>query len=64
MKFLFKYLNYIDVFSFILVIKLLKNIDLNKHIIKLVEGKQPLYIPIYGLVPRKLKTLKTYIKTY
>ena len=35
----------------------------NKHAIKLKEGKQPPYGPIYSLAPVKLETLKTYIET-
>ena len=36
----------------------------NKYTIKLEEGKQPPYGPIYSLEPVELKTLKTYIVTY
>ena len=36
---------------------------INKHAIKLEDGKQPLYMPIYSLGPVELKTWKTYIKT-
>ena len=35
----------------------------NKHAIKLEEGKQPPYGPIYSLGPIELKTVKTYIET-
>ena len=35
----------------------------NEHAIKLEEGKQPPYMPIYSLGPVELKTLKTYIET-
>ena len=38
--------------------------NLNKHTIKLEGDKQLFYRPIYSLGPIKLKTLKTYIKTY
>ena len=34
---------------------------MNEHAIKLEEGKQPLFGPIYSLGPVKLETLKTYI---
>lgn len=46
------------------MIKPFKNIDSNKHAIKLVDGKQPHYGPIYTLSPIELETLKTYIKTH
>ena len=58
-----KYINYADVFSFDLAMKLLKNTGINKHAIKLQKDKQSLYRLIYKLGPIKLKTLKIYIKT-
>ena len=39
------------------------NIRKNEYAIKLEEGKQPLFEPIYNLEPVELETLKTYIKT-
>ena len=36
---------------------------MNEHAIKLEEGKQLSFRPIYSLGPVELKTLKTYIKT-
>ena len=36
---------------------------MNEHTIKLEEGKQPLFGPIYSLGLVELETLKTYIKT-
>lgn len=42
-EFLAKYTDYIDIFSLDLIIELLKNVDINKYIIKLVEEKQPPY---------------------
>lgn len=42
--------------------ELLKNININKHTIKLVEDKQLPYGPIYNLRLMKLEILKTYIK--
>ena len=36
---------------------------MNEHAIKLKEGKQPLFVPIYSLGPVALETLKTYIET-
>ena len=43
--------------------ELSKNTSINKHGIKLVEGKQPLYRLTYSLRTVELETLKTYIKT-
>ncbi len=37
---------------------------MNEHTIKLIEGKQPPYRPIYALSPVELETLKTYIETH
>ncbi len=37
---------------------------MNEHTIKLIEGKQPPYGPIYALSSVELETFKTYIKTY
>ena len=36
---------------------------MNEHAIKLEEGKQPFFGPIYSLEPVELETLKIYIKT-
>lgn len=58
-----KYFDYINLFSFDLAIELPKNMGINEHTIKLINGKQPFYRPIYVLRPVKLETLKTYIKT-
>ena len=44
--------------------ELSKNTNMNKYTIKLIEGKQPLYGPIYALSLMKLTTLKAYIKIY
>ena len=57
-----KYLDYTDVFSLNSVIVLFKHIDINDHLINLIDDKQQFYSPIYSLEPIKLKTLKTYIK--
>ena len=43
--------------------KLPENTDINEHIIKFGEGKQPPYGPIFSLKPVELETLKTYITT-
>ena len=37
--------------------------EMNQHAIKLQEGQQPPYGPIYSLGPVELETLKTYIET-
>lgn len=63
-KVLAKYADYVNIFSFDLVIKLLENTDINKLSIKLVEDKQPFYGPINVLSLVKLEILKTYIRTY
>lgn len=47
-----------------LIIEFLKNTSINKDVIKLVEGKQPPYRPIYAFNMVELETLKVYIKTY
>lgn len=59
-----KYLDYTDNFSFNFIIKQLKNIIINKYIIKLVKDKLLFYRLIYSLRLVKLETLKTYIKIY
>ena len=55
---------YADVFSLDLAIELCENTDINKYVIKLVEGKQPSYSPIFSLGPMELERLKAYIETY
>ena len=40
-----------------------EHIGMNDHFIKLEEGKQPLFRPIYSLGPVELETLKMYIET-
>ncbi len=37
---------------------------MNKHVIELIDGKQPPYGPIYTLSPVGLEKLKTYIETH
>ncbi len=41
-----------------------ENTNMNEYVIKLVEGKQPPYGPIYSLGQVELETLKTYIETH
>ena len=58
-----EYLDFADIFSLDLAIKLPKHTEINTHTIDLEEGKQPLYGPIYSLELVELETLKTYIET-
>ena len=58
-----KYIEFTDVFSPNLASKLSEYTGINDHTIKLVNGQQPPYGPIYNLGPIELKTLKAYIKT-
>ena len=58
-----EYSNYSNVFSAENVAELPENTRINEHVIKLEEGKQPLFGPIFSLGQLELKTLKTYIKT-
>ena len=58
-----KYSNYSNVFSAENAAKLPENTGMNEHTIKLEEGKQPLFRPIYSLRSVELETLKIYIKT-
>ena len=61
-KFLVEYSNYSDVFLVENATELSENNGINEHAIKLEEGKQPLFGPIYSLEPKDLETLKTYIE--
>ena len=58
-----EYSDFSDVFSEEKVLVLPKLTELNQHAIKLQDGKQPPYGPIYSLGPVELETLKTYIET-
>lgn len=58
-KILAQYAGYADVFSFVLTIELLENTSIDEHAIKLVEGKQPPYRPIYALSLVEVETLQT-----
>ena len=44
------------------VVELLKNTEINEHTIKLKEGEQSLFEPIYSLGLVELEILKIYIK--
>ena len=58
-----EYSDYSDVFSVENAAELRENTGINKHAIKLEEGKQPLFGLIYSLEPVELETLKIYIET-
>ena len=58
-----EYLDFANVFSKKSAEMLPKRTKINKHAIKLKDGKQPSYRPIYSLGSVELETLKTYIKT-
>ena len=60
---LIEYSDYSNIFLAENTAKLPKNIGINQHAIKLKEGKESSFGPIYSLGPIELKTLKTYIKT-
>lgn len=63
-KILFKYVDFPNVFSLNLVIKLLRNTGIDKHAMELVNCKQPSYRPICAFSLLELETLKTYIENY
>ena len=58
-----KYADFANIFLKKLAEVLPEQTNINKHAIKLIDGKKPLYRPIYSLGPVELKTLKNYIKT-
>ena len=58
-----EYSDYSNVFSAENAAELLETTGMNEHAIKLEEGKQPPFGPIYSLRLVELETLKTYIKT-
>ena len=57
-----KYLDFADVFFPDLASELPEHTGINDYAIKLVDGQQPPYGPIYSLRPVELETLKTYIE--
>lgn len=59
-----KYINFTNIFSSKLAIKLLKYIGINDHTIELINNKQSFYGPNYSLGPVNLEILKTYIKNH
>ena len=59
-----KYLDYANVFFEKLAVVLSEHTEINTHAIKLEEGKQPPYRPIYSLGLVELEILKTYLKTH
>ena len=58
-----KYSDFADIFSLDLAFVLPEHTGINDHAIKLVNGQQPPYGPIYSLGPVELETLKAYIET-
>ena len=58
-----EYSDYSNVFLAENAAKLSENTGINEHAIKLEEGKQPPFEPIYSLGLVELETLKTYIET-
>ena len=56
-------IQYSNFASLNLASKLSKHTKINDHAIKLVDGQQPPYRPIYSLGLVKLETLKAYIET-
>ena len=60
---LIEYSDYSNIFLTEYIAELPENNGMNEHAIKLKEGKQPPFGPIYSLKPVELETLKTYIKT-
>ena len=57
-----KYSDYCDVFLAKNVAEFSENIEINKYTIKLKEGKQPPYGPIYSLELIEFEIFKTYIE--
>ena len=57
-----EYSNYNNIFLIENTAKFLKNIKINKRVIKLEESKQPFFGFIYSLKLIKLEILKIYIK--
>ena len=58
-----EYSDFANVFSPDLASKLFKHTKINDYAIKLVNGQQPPYGPIYSRGPIELKILKAYIET-
>ena len=58
-----EYVNFADMFSEESAYLFLEQTGVNEHALKLEDGKQPPYGPIYSLGVVELKTLKTYIET-
>ena len=58
-----KYSDFADVFSPDLASELPEHTRINDHAMKLVDGQQPPYGPIYSLELVELETLKAYIET-
>ena len=57
-----EYSDYNNIFLAENIAELPENTGINEHAIKLEQGKQPPFGPIYSLGPVELETLKTYIE--
>ena len=62
-KLLAEYLDFTDIFSPDLAAELFEYVGINNYAIKLVDGQQPPYGPIYSLELVEMETLKVYIET-
>lgn len=58
-----KYFDFVDIFFPELAVELPEYMEINNHIINLIDGKQLVYGLIYSPQLVELETLKTYIKT-
>lgn len=58
-----EYSNFVDVFPTELAIELPEHRKINNHVIDLMDGKKPLYRPIYSLEPIKWEIWMIYIET-
>ena len=58
-----EYVDFADIFSPDLPFKLFKHTGINNNAIKLIDGQQPPYRPIYSLELIELETLRAYIGT-
>lgn len=57
-----KYFDYTNIFLSEFIIELLEYTNINNHVIKLENNKQPSYSLIYSPKPVRLEILKVYIK--
>lgn len=59
----FKCTDFVDIFSPVLIMKLIEYTRINNYVIELINSKQTFYELIHNLELVMLETLKTYIKT-